>query len=227
VFVISKELLGSGRLRLSALVGHWNRSSVGANWQHDFEPTRRGIAAGGILAAAGECRGVDAFIGSRERFETMVSFLRAAHTGALEHAELEPSWTARPASAASAIGRPPEAARRTGPPAPPKEPHPLATASTSPRTAVLPWSRRNTDTAFGETTRELQRRTPSPNPQQVDHQRYPAKGAAMTEHFDVIVIGTTPAGESAAGRLHDGGQRVAVTETELIGGERAYWACIP
>jgi pyruvate/2-oxoglutarate dehydrogenase complex dihydrolipoamide dehydrogenase (E3) component len=49
----------------------------------------------------------------------------------------------------------------------------------------------------------------------------------MTEHFDVVVIGTGPAGESAAGRLHDGGQRVAVVEAELIGGECAYWACVP
>ena len=49
----------------------------------------------------------------------------------------------------------------------------------------------------------------------------------MSEQFDVIVIGTGPAGESAAGRLHDGGQRVAVVEAELIGGECAYWACIP
>lgn len=49
----------------------------------------------------------------------------------------------------------------------------------------------------------------------------------MTETFEAIVIGTGPAGESAAGRLHAGGQRVAVVEAELIGGECAYWACIP
>ena len=49
----------------------------------------------------------------------------------------------------------------------------------------------------------------------------------MTESFDAIVIGTGPAGESAAGRLHAAGQRVAVVEAELIGGECAYWACIP
>ena len=49
----------------------------------------------------------------------------------------------------------------------------------------------------------------------------------MTESFDAIVIGTGPAGESAAGRLHSAGQRVAVVEAELIGGECAYWACIP
>jgi len=43
----------------------------------------------------------------------------------------------------------------------------------------------------------------------------------------VIVIGTGPAGEAAVGRLQAGGQRVAVVEAELIGGECAYWACIP
>jgi len=49
----------------------------------------------------------------------------------------------------------------------------------------------------------------------------------MTESFEAIVIGTGPAGETAAGRLHSAGQRVAVVEAELIGGECAYWACIP
>ena len=47
------------------------------------------------------------------------------------------------------------------------------------------------------------------------------------ERFDVIVIGMGPGGEAAAGRLLDAGRRVAVVERELIGGECAYWACIP
>src|SRR5215472_12229658 len=34
-------------------------------------------------------------------------------------------------------------------------------------------------------------------------------------------------GEAAAGRLLKAGRRVAVVERELIGGECAYWACIP
>src|SRR6266568_1760339 len=36
-----------------------------------------------------------------------------------------------------------------------------------------------------------------------------------------------PGGEAAAGRLLEAGRRVAVVERELIGGECAYWACIP
>jgi pyruvate/2-oxoglutarate dehydrogenase complex dihydrolipoamide dehydrogenase (E3) component len=49
----------------------------------------------------------------------------------------------------------------------------------------------------------------------------------MTEHVDVAVIGMGPGGEVAAGRLLAGGKHVAVIERELIGGECAYWACIP
>jgi len=49
----------------------------------------------------------------------------------------------------------------------------------------------------------------------------------MTERFDVVVMGMGPAGEVAASRLLSQGLRVAVIERELIGGECAYWACIP
>ena len=49
----------------------------------------------------------------------------------------------------------------------------------------------------------------------------------MTEHVDVAVIGMGPGGEVAASRLLSAGRRVAVIERELIGGECAYWACIP
>lgn len=45
--------------------------------------------------------------------------------------------------------------------------------------------------------------------------------------FDAVVIGAGPAGEVAASRLHDQGLRTALVERELIGGECAYWACIP
>jgi dihydrolipoamide dehydrogenase len=49
----------------------------------------------------------------------------------------------------------------------------------------------------------------------------------VTEDVDAIVIGMGPGGEVAAGRLLAAGRRVAVVERELIGGECAYWACIP
>jgi pyruvate/2-oxoglutarate dehydrogenase complex dihydrolipoamide dehydrogenase (E3) component len=49
----------------------------------------------------------------------------------------------------------------------------------------------------------------------------------VTEHYDVIVIGMGTGGETAAHRLLTGGLRVAVIEKERIGGECAYWACIP
>jgi pyruvate/2-oxoglutarate dehydrogenase complex dihydrolipoamide dehydrogenase (E3) component len=49
----------------------------------------------------------------------------------------------------------------------------------------------------------------------------------MAEQFDVIVIGMGPGGEVAANRLLKAGKRVAVVERELIGGECAYWGCIP
>lgn len=49
----------------------------------------------------------------------------------------------------------------------------------------------------------------------------------MTDHFDAIVIGMGPGGEVAASELLRARKRVAVVERELIGGECAYWACIP
>ena len=49
----------------------------------------------------------------------------------------------------------------------------------------------------------------------------------MSERYDAVVIGAGPAGEVAVSRLNDQGLRVALAERELIGGECAYWACIP
>ncbi|MEQ4209350.1 NAD(P)/FAD-dependent oxidoreductase [Actinopolymorpha sp. B17G11] len=49
----------------------------------------------------------------------------------------------------------------------------------------------------------------------------------MNERFDAIVIGMGPGGETVANRLIAGGKRVAVVEKQLIGGECAYWACMP
>jgi dihydrolipoamide dehydrogenase len=47
------------------------------------------------------------------------------------------------------------------------------------------------------------------------------------DRFDVIIIGMGVGGEAAAGRLLAAGRRVALIERELIGGECAYWACMP
>jgi len=49
----------------------------------------------------------------------------------------------------------------------------------------------------------------------------------MAERFDVVVLGMGPGGEVVASRLLAAGRKVAVVERELIGGECAYWACIP
>ncbi|MDX6692378.1 MAG: hypothetical protein QOG15_3835 [Solirubrobacteraceae bacterium] len=49
----------------------------------------------------------------------------------------------------------------------------------------------------------------------------------MSDPFDVVVIGAGPAGEHATLRLLKRGLRVALVERELIGGECAYWGCMP
>lgn len=48
----------------------------------------------------------------------------------------------------------------------------------------------------------------------------------MTE-CDVVVIGAGPAGEVCAGRLADNGLAVARVEDDLVGGECAFYACMP
>lgn len=45
--------------------------------------------------------------------------------------------------------------------------------------------------------------------------------------FDVIVIGAGPPGENVAAQVVRGGLSCAVVESELVGGECSYWACMP
>ena len=45
--------------------------------------------------------------------------------------------------------------------------------------------------------------------------------------FDVVVIGAGPVGENTADRAVQRGLSAAIVESELVGGECSYWACMP
>jgi len=47
------------------------------------------------------------------------------------------------------------------------------------------------------------------------------------EEYDLIVIGAGPVGENVADRAVHGGLRTVIVESELVGGECSYWACMP
>jgi dihydrolipoamide dehydrogenase len=47
------------------------------------------------------------------------------------------------------------------------------------------------------------------------------------DSFDVIVIGAGPVGENVAERAVRGGLTAVIVESELVGGECSYWACMP
>lgn len=45
--------------------------------------------------------------------------------------------------------------------------------------------------------------------------------------YDVVVVGGGPAGEGTAARVVQGGLTALLVESELVGGECPYWACVP
>ncbi|MFB7333929.1 dihydrolipoyl dehydrogenase family protein [Streptomyces adustus] len=45
--------------------------------------------------------------------------------------------------------------------------------------------------------------------------------------YDVVVLGAGPVGENVADRTRAAGLSTAVVESELVGGECSYWACMP
>ena len=49
----------------------------------------------------------------------------------------------------------------------------------------------------------------------------------MQDEYDVVVLGGGSAGENVAGRVSAGGLSAVVVESELVGGECSYWACMP
>jgi pyruvate/2-oxoglutarate dehydrogenase complex dihydrolipoamide dehydrogenase (E3) component len=51
--------------------------------------------------------------------------------------------------------------------------------------------------------------------------------APTVRTFDAIVVGAGPAGEALAGALAEKGNEVALVESQLVGGECAFYACMP
>jgi dihydrolipoamide dehydrogenase len=51
--------------------------------------------------------------------------------------------------------------------------------------------------------------------------------AEKTNEYDLIVVGAGPVGENVADRAVQGGLTAIIVESELVGGECSYWACMP
>lgn len=52
-------------------------------------------------------------------------------------------------------------------------------------------------------------------------------GPMSTREYDLVVIGAGPVGENVADRAVKGGLTAVIVESELVGGECSYWACMP
>ncbi|GAU67979.1 putative oxidoreductase [Streptomyces sp. NBRC 110611] len=50
---------------------------------------------------------------------------------------------------------------------------------------------------------------------------------ARTDAYDVVVLGAGPVGENVAERARAAGLSAVIVESELVGGECSYWACMP
>ncbi|MDX3584647.1 NAD(P)/FAD-dependent oxidoreductase [Streptomyces europaeiscabiei] len=52
-------------------------------------------------------------------------------------------------------------------------------------------------------------------------------GDPTPTEYDVVVLGAGPVGENVADRTRAAGLSTAIVESELVGGECSYWACMP
>jgi dihydrolipoamide dehydrogenase len=59
------------------------------------------------------------------------------------------------------------------------------------------------------------------------HEQQETAGSTAERTYDVVVLGAGAVGENVADRAGRGGLSVVVVESELVGGECSYWACMP